>query len=30
MLTIYKAERLQQAQVDRLTKRMKAKLAGWK
>ena len=30
MLTIYKAERLQQAQVDRLTKRMKARLREWK
>jgi len=30
MLTIYKAERLRQAQVDRLSARMKAKLAGWK
>jgi len=30
MLTIYKAERLRQDQVDRLSARMKAKLAGWK
>jgi putative NADPH-quinone reductase len=30
MLTIYKAERLRQDQVDRLSARMKAKLAGWR